>query len=131
VKLRSELLEGDVSTQQWVGIVCQAIKNVLGCTSWRRAFAQDGLMFSQAQLRSKIVKLLGWDGSEGVPATRPSLEQLQSIFPKRTKVQSLCLFEPHKAKTQAQAKPKAKAKVKAAMLAGPISSCTRSKTKHL
>jgi hypothetical protein len=127
----SDSLAGNVTLEEWVGIICQAINDVVCSIAWRRAFHHVGLLNDQSQISIRVLARLGVDELGAVSRERPTADQLKLIFPKRTKISNLCLFPAALAAgAKAQPKPKAKPKPKAsAVISKPISSFTRSKSK--
>ena len=118
---------------QWVLIITAAIQEVLLGMEWGRAFQYVGLDGFPVGVSTKVLAHLNMDVAPAVPSDRPTMAQLTALFPKRTKLDSLCLF-PTAPPAVPKAKPKAKAKAGPAPKpkgSGPISSFTRSKSKVL
>ena len=122
VRHRSESLDDTVSAKQWVCIIRDSIQQVLPCNAWRIAFRSTGLLDAQAALSNTLLKRLGLETPPQVMASKPSESYLERIFPKSTKVSSLCLF-PRALLAKAKAVPKAVALSSSIS----ISACTRSK----
>lgn len=136
VDLKVESSSGVVSHLAWITAVFELVKMLLCGTKWLPAFRA---LMDEKALSARVLEELGWEGPRPIANQALSLEQLQTIFPRRARISrdsllKWCLPQP-------KAKPKAKAKAKASALslaaasssgagvAGPISSNTRSKRK--
>ena len=79
---------------------------ILSSTPWAPAFQSAGLLGEH--LSNRVLSKLGWDAPPALPDEIPSMEDLQILFPKGTKVPRESLFK--WCLPVAKAKPKAKAK---------------------
>ena len=116
VQLRMEDENGKVSHKLWLAAVFEVCNEVLCSSSWQPAFQSNGLLGEHVSER--VLKQLGMEALPPISEEVPSCDQLQAVFPGRTKVQgkraSLFKFCLPKAKPGPKAKAKAKAVAKAA-----------------
>ena len=106
---------GTISNQVWLQAVMEVTSSLLCILKWKHAFESVGLL-GEGLLSARVLQHLGWqDLPGGITSDLPSMEQLQCVFPRRTKVlrNSLLSWGIPKPKAKAKAKPKAKPKAKA------------------
>ena len=84
----------DLTIEQFLPCVCDAARCVLECRKWAAAFEQNGFGGKQAFLGRCVKEQIGIGGRLEVPATRPTLEQLQACFPRRARVPEAALWRP-------------------------------------
>lgn len=93
-KARIAHARGDLTIEQFLPCVCDAVRCVLERSKWAAAFEQNGFGSNQALLSRWVKGQVGVGGHVVAPATRPTLEQLQVCFPRRTKVPEAALWRP-------------------------------------
>ena len=106
VELRMGDDNGKVPPKLWLLAVMEIAGEILSSTPWAPAFQSAGLLGEH--LSNRVLSKLGWDAPPALPDEIPSMEDLQILFPKGTKVPRECLFK--WCLPVAKAKPKAKAK---------------------
>ena len=78
-------------------IICvvRAIHEVFDGKDWAKAFASNGISNQQRDVSSRVVRQLGGVAPPIlIPKNRPTLEQLQACFPKKTRLPIAALFRP-------------------------------------
>ena len=85
---------GDLTIEQFLPCVCDAVRCVLECRKWAAAFEHNGFGNNQALLSRWVKRQLGGGDRAEVPATRPTLEQLRLCFPRRARVPEAALWRP-------------------------------------
>ncbi len=93
-KARVAAAASDLSIEQFLPCVCDAIRNVLQGRSWCSAFDNNGFGFQQARVSEHIKRELDMAGPLQAPVAQPSLEQFVHVFPRRTVVPSASLLRP-------------------------------------
>ena len=78
---RLAVASGKLARADVVGIYAQGLREVVERNSWESAFAATGLR-GQANLSSELLLRLKLDVPRAIPASLPTLENLQCIFPK-------------------------------------------------
>lgn len=85
--------DGQVSTSTWLRCVLLTIRKVLQGNHWGHAFAATGVSMHQAGVSSFVKdRLGGGEPALDVPDTRPTPDNLASLFPKRCKIPHRQLF---------------------------------------
>jgi hypothetical protein len=84
--------DGDVSVAQMVGLICRGVSEVMDSQCWLRAFQHTGLRDKQAHVSQSLLGRLSYSSPPSVPATLPSLEELQAIYPGRSQVPLDAIF---------------------------------------
>ena len=83
-ELASASRTGEVTEEDWLRLVGRAVRSILQGRRWGDAFAQNG--FGRAsEIRSEVRAELGPEEVPAVGNTRPSCEDLQAVFPGRSK----------------------------------------------
>jgi hypothetical protein len=77
---------GDVSTEALVRCICEAIRKVLQGHRWLDTFEGNGFGQQQQALSPRVCLQLALTSGVHMPSTRPSVDQIQICFPRRTKV---------------------------------------------
>jgi hypothetical protein len=89
-RLRSP--DGVVDLRGWLESVCSAIRVVLQGRCWAAAFDSAGLCLNQVGVSDRTLRVLGFAARPTVGAAQPSIEQLRTCFPRRTKVPSKAIW---------------------------------------
>ena len=115
-KARVTAASSNLSIEQFLPCLYDAIRSVLQGGSWYSSFDKNGFGCHQAQVSNRILRELDMAGPLQVPVARPSLEQLGHVFPRRTVVPASSLLRPF------QVVPLSKVASKASPLcvAGPV-----------
>jgi hypothetical protein len=79
------VVAGDV-LEQLLAALCEAVGAVLLDGSWAHAFASNGFGIGQAGLSARVLAALCADASPDISHARPSIEQIRTCFPKRSRV---------------------------------------------
>ena len=103
LQLRIASATGEVSHEAWMKAVFSVVRSVLCGNRWEPAFKAAGLL--DDGLSDRVVTELGWEAVKPVEHGLPTQEQLQVLFPKRTRINRDTVLR--------WAVPKAKAKAKA------------------
>ena len=93
-KARVEAGTHDLSIEQFLPCVYEAIRRILQGMPWASAFTKNGFGNRQANVADNIKRELEVAGPLQASAARPSWEQLESVFPKRTTVPAASLLRP-------------------------------------
>jgi len=117
LNLRVRSTAGEVSHEEWLSTVFETVRKLFCGIPWKAAFESVGLL-DECKIGSRILKQLAWESSKSVSSEILTFEQLQLLFPRRTKVNHAAIFR--------WALPKAKAKAKAKV--GPSPAVTSSST---
>jgi hypothetical protein len=75
---------GDVSMQQFLSCVYEAIRVVLQGRRWIVAFENNG--FGSSALSPRVALALELDADPTLPCTRPTADQLSLCFPRRARI---------------------------------------------
>ena len=121
VQLRMEDENGKVQHKLWLAAVFEVCNEVMCSTSWQAAFQSNGLL-GEEHVSDRILKQLGLAALPPIPAEVPSSEQLQAVFPGRTKIpgKRASLFKFCLADAKAKPMPKGKVKAKAKAVAKAV-----------
>jgi len=84
---------GEVGTFTTLEILVNGIQQVIQARPWRQAFLQNGFGEHQQNVSASLKQRLGLDGMLDVPADLPTLEELNSIYPRRHEPPVGYLFE--------------------------------------
>ena len=89
---RSDRADGVASIADWIRCISLTIRRVLQGTTWSRAFDANG--FGDLRLvRPELLTAIGVGSAPTIVATRPTPEQVLSVFPSnRTPPPDLLLF---------------------------------------
>jgi hypothetical protein len=82
---RVRAIDGDVSIAELMACVSDGIRLILNEQHWAGAFDSDGFGPSQAGVSGRLLSAIQVGEPCEVPATRPTLPQLQCCFPKRSR----------------------------------------------
>ena len=74
--------DGSLSLAQLLEAICGAIREVLQDRRWDTAFDRDGYGAGQTGVSLRVLRELGADWPPIIPATRPTLAQIQTCFPR-------------------------------------------------
>ena len=91
---RAELAVGDLNIFQFLDCLYDAMRCVLQGRRWSTAFDADGFGENQAGVSPVVMRQLQMDAPLAIPATRPTLAQLQACFPRRSVVPEQSLWRP-------------------------------------
>ena len=93
---KSRSPDGEVSTEDWMRLVCQSIVFVVSKGDWRRAFLRNGVLDAQQQISDRLRAELGVHGDRIWSNEQPTPDAVMSIFPARWKVNvlSYVLWQP-------------------------------------
>lgn len=83
---RIQSTTGRLDLAGFLRCVEQAIREVLQHRAWAPAFDGDGFGNQQADVGRRVRTALELSGALAVPSTRPTVEQLQRVFPQRVVV---------------------------------------------
>ena len=117
----------DLSVKDFLACIYEAIHSVLEGRDWSSAFNENGFGHGQAETRAYIKRQLGVESPLVVASARPSLEQLQCVFPGRTVVPTAALWRPF----DPVVAPKAKALPGMVLAPKPFSSASPSPVTRL
>lgn len=131
-RARAEAARHDLSVQEFLPCLYEAIRSVLQGRDWKAAFNENGFGNGQSEVSSHVRRELGMDLPLAVPASRPSPEQLECIFPRRTVVPAKALWRPFDAPAAPKASSAMLARAKPAALAlpGPVVFNGRTRADH-
>ena len=82
----------DLNIGQFLACLYEAMHAVLQSRSWSHAFAKNGFGSGQAGVSGRIMCELGIAAPVLVPATRPTRDELQCVFPARTTIPQAALW---------------------------------------
>jgi hypothetical protein len=102
-KARVDAGRCDLSLAEFLLCLYRAIKAVLEDRHWGDAFTKNGFGCCQLEVREYIKRQIQIEGPVEVSASRPSLVQLQSVFPRRTVVPEASLWRPFNPAPKAKA----------------------------
>ena len=91
---RAELGVGDLNIAQFLDCLYSAMRYVLQGRRWSGAFDADGFGQHQAGVSPVVLRQLQLEAPLAIPATRPTLAQLQTCFPRRSIVPERALWRP-------------------------------------
>ena len=74
--------DGSLSLAQLLEAICCAIREVLQDRRWDTAFDRDGYGVGQTGVSLRVLRELGAGWPPIIPATRPTLAQIQTCFPR-------------------------------------------------
>ena len=77
---------GEVGLAGFLRCVCDAIRSILEGRSWAHAFDNNGFGLAQIALSERVKAQLPWGQIAPAPSTKPSMAQLQCIFPRRAPI---------------------------------------------
>ena len=84
----------DLTIQQFMPCLYEAIRSTIDGEDWSLSFAENGFGHMQAQVRASVARALAVELPLCIPSTRPTEEQLQSVFPRRTVIPLASLWRP-------------------------------------
>ena len=93
-KARLQAATHDLNVQQFMPCLYEAIRVTMDESDWSSSFSENGFGQLQAQVKESIRRELAMDQPLCIPSARPTLEQLQCVFPKRTVVPTASLWRP-------------------------------------
>ena len=91
---RAEAAVSDLSIGQFLQCLYQAIRCGLQSKSWASAFNKNGFGCHQAEVAEHVMRELGMEGPVQVSAARPSVHELECVFPRRTVIPAASLWRP-------------------------------------
>ena len=91
---RAGTASGDLTTREFLPCVYDAVKVVLEGRPWGLTFAQNGFGDNQRAVSAHVMRQLQIESPPSIPASRPTLAQLECCFQKRTKVPTATLWRP-------------------------------------
>lgn len=83
---------GQVSSQDWLLLVCKAVKEVLCGHPWERAFSDVGLTCTMPAVSPGVLRTLGFPVQPPVPEGPLSQTDVQRIFPARMHIRASWFF---------------------------------------
>jgi hypothetical protein len=90
--LRMRLPNHDIPIGEFMLALYKTIRRVLQGHVWFYAFQDNGFDVDQSAVSSSICKKLGWDSIAAVTSAKPSILDLQTVFPKKCVVPYDAIF---------------------------------------
>ena len=93
-RARIQAAAHDLTIEQFMPCLLDTIRLTIDGRDWSFAFGENGFGNSQADVKESIKRALAVEGPLSIPSSRPTHEQLQAIFPRRTTIPTATLWKP-------------------------------------
>lgn len=82
VTTKGELLNGSMTTLEWLRMTEESVRRAISERDWSHAFLQTGLLGQQLYLGKRLRHQLNWGAGKTAPTSMPTLHQAATLFPR-------------------------------------------------
>ena len=126
---------GEVSTQEWLQVLCAAVEEVLSFSSWQKAFLDTGILDHQRRVSFCLLRALSLTEPPNIGSSMLQEGDLRSLLPGRLHwkaswfIPELAKPQPSRPPPTALTWPPTEAAAGPVMDEGPVSSRTRARVR--